>query len=87
MVSLQPDLLREYWRAYKPHPFLFPGEDPKRPINDTSVYRIRQRAGRQLTSRSLCPVRPHQNALVAAFWNLLQNRCITHLPLDRLLSY
>ena len=42
---------------------------------------------RQLTSRSLCPVRPPQNAVVATFWNLLQNRCITHLPLDSLLSY
>lgn len=41
---------------------------------------------RQLTSRSLCPVRPPQNAVVATFWNLLQNRCITHLPLDTLLS-
>ncbi|MFQ6115117.1 MAG: tyrosine-type recombinase/integrase [bacterium] len=36
--------LRDYWRHYRPRFWLFPGNDPNKPISDTSVQRVFQRA-------------------------------------------
>lgn len=57
-VMLSPHLLkllREYWQAAKPSGWLFPGQDPSRPIRERSVSRVfekaKQRAG---ISRQVC---------------------------------
>src|SRR4029434_1811684 len=42
-VMLSPNLLtllREYWKAYHPRHWLFPGQDRRRPINNATAYRI-----------------------------------------------
>jgi integrase/recombinase XerD len=42
-VMLSPrllEMLRTYWKAYRPAPWLFPGGKPDRPITQPSVYRI-----------------------------------------------
>lgn len=43
--------LRTYWRAYRPHPWLFPGRDKSRPLPANSAKKIftavKQRAGIQ----------------------------------------
>jgi len=51
-VMLSPrllEVLRTYWKAVRPHDFLFPGADPQRPISTASVrqacYRARLLAG------------------------------------------
>jgi site-specific recombinase XerD len=47
LVMLSPNLLtllREYWKAYRPTHWLFPGEDPQRPITTVTVYRVCQQA-------------------------------------------
>jgi integrase/recombinase XerD len=46
-VMLSPRLLavlREYWKAYRPRPFLFPGRKPDRPVSVRTVQMICQRA-------------------------------------------
>jgi integrase/recombinase XerD len=46
-VMLSPNLLtllREYWKAYHPRHWLFPGQNPSRPINNATAYRICQHA-------------------------------------------
>jgi integrase/recombinase XerD len=50
LVMLSPsllELLREYWKAYRPATWLFPGDDPQRPIRTRSVYRICRDAGQE----------------------------------------
>jgi site-specific recombinase XerD len=32
--------LRDYWRAYRPRPWLFPGHRPEQPIHPTAVQRV-----------------------------------------------
>jgi integrase/recombinase XerD len=47
-VMLSPrllDLLRGYWKAYRPTAWLFPGERPESPISRESVWRICKQAG------------------------------------------
>jgi site-specific recombinase XerD len=47
-VMLSPrllDLLRTYWRRYRPTAWLFPGERPEKPISRESVWRICKQAG------------------------------------------
>jgi len=47
-VMLSPrllDLLRTYWKRYRPTDWLFPGERPGRPITRESVLRICKQAG------------------------------------------
>lgn len=43
------EVLREYWKSYKPQAWLFPGKSPHRPLDPTGVQRsaaqARQRAG------------------------------------------
>ena len=39
-------LLREYWKAYHPRHWLFPGQNRSRPINNATAYRICQQAAR-----------------------------------------
>ena len=36
--------LRDYWRLYRPRIWLFPGHDPNKPICETSVQKVFQRA-------------------------------------------
>jgi len=46
-VMLSPRLLavlREYWAAYRPRPFLFPGHKPDRPVALRTVQMVCQRA-------------------------------------------
>jgi site-specific recombinase XerD len=46
-VMLSPRLLavlREYWKAYRPRPFLFPGRKPDRPVALRTVQMVCQRA-------------------------------------------
>jgi integrase/recombinase XerD len=59
-VMLSPhllDLLRQYWKAYRPSHWLFPGDDPNRHINPVTIYRICQQAGRD--AKLSKPVSPH----------------------------
>jgi site-specific recombinase XerD len=47
-VMLSPkllDLLRAYWKSYRPTPWLFAGESPERPFTRESVLRICKQAG------------------------------------------
>jgi integrase/recombinase XerD len=59
LVMLSPNLLtvlRQYWQAYKPAHWLFPGPNPSRSINDATVYRIcRQAARAAKLSKSVSP--------------------------------
>ena len=49
-------LLREYWKAYKPTHWLFPGRIANRPIDVATVYRVCQRAARVAKlSKSVSP--------------------------------
>jgi integrase/recombinase XerD len=34
------DILKEYWKAYRPVEWLFPGQEPKRPISISSIQRV-----------------------------------------------
>jgi integrase/recombinase XerD len=46
-VMLSPrllDLLRTYWKSYRPKSWLFPGENPEHPITQVTVWRICQQA-------------------------------------------
>jgi integrase/recombinase XerD len=46
-VMLSPkflDLLRAYWKSYRPKTWLFPGERPEHPIAQATVWRICQQA-------------------------------------------
>ena len=48
LVMLSPhllELLRQYWKAYRPPLWLFPGDDPHRPIRTRSIHRICRRVG------------------------------------------
>jgi len=60
MVMLSPNLLallREYWKAYRPIAWLFPGDEPQVPLSRLSVYRICQQAGK--VAKIDKPVTPH----------------------------
>jgi integrase/recombinase XerD len=60
LVMLSPNLLmllRQYWKAYRPAHWLFPGDDPQRPLTTISVYRICRHAA-QVAGLSK-PVSPH----------------------------
>jgi integrase/recombinase XerD len=58
-VMLSPTLLtllRQYWRAYQPRHWLFPGRNRSHPINDATAYRICQQAARAAKlSKSVSP--------------------------------
>ena len=46
-VMLSPRLLmvlREYWAAYRPRPYLFPGRQPDQPVSARAVQKVCQRA-------------------------------------------
>jgi integrase/recombinase XerD len=50
VVMLSPgllSLLRQYWQAYRPAHWLFPGDDPDQPISRYTVYLICKQAGEQ----------------------------------------
>ena len=38
------EALRDYWRAYRPVQWLFPGEDPRRPLSVTAAQQIYRKA-------------------------------------------
>ena len=58
-VMLSPTLLtllRQYWKAYQPRHWLFPGQNRNHPINDATAYRICQQAARAAKlSKSVSP--------------------------------
>ena len=59
-VMLSPtllDTLRDWWRAERPRPWLFPGDHPEQPITSHAVREACQRAHRR--SRLTKPVTPH----------------------------
>ena len=59
-VILSPkllELLRRYWRAYRPTPYLFQGDIPGRPINRSSINFICQSAA--AAANLTKPVSPH----------------------------
>lgn len=59
-VPLSPVLLerlREYWRAYQPPHWLFPGAEPDKPIHPRSVMRICARARKAAKLKK--PATPH----------------------------
>jgi site-specific recombinase XerD len=41
------DTLRAYWKLYKPRVWLFPGHDPKQPLNETMIQRAFAEAKRE----------------------------------------
>jgi integrase/recombinase XerD len=60
LVMLSPhllELLREYWQAYRPPRWLFPGDDPEQPIRTRSILRICKRAAE--AAKIAKPVTPH----------------------------
>jgi integrase/recombinase XerD len=58
-VMLSPNLLtllRQYWKAYHPRHWLFPGQKPSGPINNATAYRICQQAAQAAKlSKSISP--------------------------------
>ena len=59
-VMLSPTLLtllRQYWKAYQPRHWLFPGQNRNHPINDATAYRICQQAA--LAAKLSKSVSPH----------------------------
>jgi site-specific recombinase XerD len=42
------EVLRDYYRAYRPQDWLFPGRDPERPITRDSIGRVVKRAGKSI---------------------------------------
>lgn len=59
-VMLSPkllELLRKYWKAYKPHPYLFIGDRPGYPISRDGIGWICHRAA--VAARLSKPVTPH----------------------------
>jgi len=59
-VILSPkllELLRRYWRAYRPTPYLFPGDIPGHPITRESIHRICQKA--VTVAKLTKPLSPH----------------------------
>lgn len=59
LVMLSPrllEVLRQYYRQYKPPTWLFPGDKPTSPITQSSVFRMCQRAGQTANlSRRVSP--------------------------------
>ena len=59
-VMLSPkllELLRIYWKSYRPTVWLFPGERPERPITQETVWRICRQAGE--AAQLAKPISPH----------------------------
>ena len=59
LVRLSPrllDELRAYWRQTRPTPWMFPGQDPQKPLSLTTVQRACQRACR---AAGLPRITPH----------------------------
>ena len=59
-VMLSPkllELLRTYWKRYRPMTWLFPGQRPERPITRKTVWRICKQAGE--AAHLAKPVSPH----------------------------
>jgi site-specific recombinase XerD len=60
LVPLSPrllDELRQYWKAYRPSDWLFPGKTPDRPLGGTTVQKACTRAAREAGLRQR--VTPH----------------------------
>jgi integrase/recombinase XerD len=59
-VMLSPKLLevlRTYWRRYRPKVWLFPGESPERPVSSETVWRVCHQAGE--AAHLSKPISPH----------------------------
>jgi integrase/recombinase XerD len=59
-VMLSPkllELLRIYWKRYRPMTWLFPGQRPECPLTQTTVWRICQQA--RAVAKLTKPVSPH----------------------------
>ena len=65
-VMLSPrllELLRTYWKSYRPMTWLFPGERPEQPITQVTVWRICKQARRSRSSGQT-RIAPHLAALL-----------------------
>jgi integrase/recombinase XerD len=59
-VMLSPKLLevlRIYWKSYRPKLWLFPGESPERPVSSETVWRVCSQAGE--AAHLSKPISPH----------------------------
>ncbi len=59
-VMLSPKLLevlRIYWKSYRPRVWLFPGESPEHPISSETVWRVCRQAGE--AAHLSKPISPH----------------------------
>src|SRR6516225_6439214 len=59
-VMLSPKLLevlRTYWKSYRPKLWLFPGESPERPVSSETVWRVCSQAGE--AAHLSKPISPH----------------------------
>ena len=59
-VMLSPkllELLRTYWKRYRPRTWLFPGRNPQRPLTPSTVLRICYQA--RASAHLAKPVSPH----------------------------
>jgi integrase/recombinase XerD len=59
-VMLSPKLLevlRIYWKSYRPRVWLFPGESPERPVSSETVWRVCRQAGE--AAHLSKPISPH----------------------------
>jgi site-specific recombinase XerD len=81
------ELLREYWRRYRPEGWLFPGADGTRPIGPTSIERVvkRKAAEAGITKRVTCHTLRHSFAThllelrvsIRVIQRLLGHRCLS----------
>ena len=59
LVMLSPrllELLRRYWKVCKPRHWLFPGEDPQKPLAHATIYRACRHAGERAgLSKAISP--------------------------------
>lgn len=68
--------LRDYWRAYRPKFWLFPGQDQDKPICVTTIQRVFQRAKKKPALISLRPF----TAFAIASQPIFSNKALTSSP-------
>lgn len=77
------DLLAEYWRRYRPAEWLFPGQQPDRPLTTTSIFRACAAAAKKAGISK--PIHPH--SLRHAFATHLMDEGVNLLVIQTLLGH